>query len=74
MLHYNFPPFSVGETKPLRGPSRRDTGHGALAERALTPDPADEKTFPLHDPHRIGDPRVERVVVDGRRSAPAASR
>lgn len=33
--HYNFPPFSVGETKPMRGPSRRDIGHGALAERAL---------------------------------------
>jgi len=46
MLHYNFPPFSVGETKPLRGPSRRDTGHGALAERALTPILPDEKTFP----------------------------
>ncbi|MEK6682428.1 MAG: polyribonucleotide nucleotidyltransferase [Nitrospirota bacterium] len=35
MLHYNFPPFSVGEVKGLRGPSRRDIGHGALAERAL---------------------------------------
>ena len=35
MLHYNFPPFSVGETKPLRGPGRREIGHGALAERAL---------------------------------------
>ncbi|MCR4322811.1 MAG: polyribonucleotide nucleotidyltransferase [Candidatus Azambacteria bacterium] len=35
MHHYNFPPYSVGETKPLRGPSRRDIGHGALAERAL---------------------------------------
>jgi polyribonucleotide nucleotidyltransferase len=37
MLHYNFPPFSVGETKPLRGPGRREVGHGALAERALKP-------------------------------------
>jgi polyribonucleotide nucleotidyltransferase len=35
MLHYNFPPFSVGETKPMRGPGRREIGHGALAERAL---------------------------------------
>jgi polyribonucleotide nucleotidyltransferase len=35
MLHYNFPPFSVNETKPLRGPGRREIGHGALAERAL---------------------------------------
>ena len=37
MHHYNFPPFSVGEARPLRGPSRRDIGHGALAERALLP-------------------------------------
>ena len=35
MHHYNFPPFSVGEIKPMRGPARRDIGHGALAERAL---------------------------------------
>lgn len=35
MLHYNFPPFSVGEAKPLRSPGRREVGHGALAERAL---------------------------------------
>jgi polyribonucleotide nucleotidyltransferase len=35
MLHYNFPPFSTGEAKPMRGTSRRETGHGALAERAL---------------------------------------
>ncbi len=35
MLHYNFPPYCVGEARPLRGPSRRDIGHGALAERAL---------------------------------------
>jgi len=35
MLHYNFPPFSVGEVKPLRGPSRREVGHGALAERSI---------------------------------------
>jgi len=34
-LHYNFPPFSVGETKPLRGPNRREQGHGALAQRAI---------------------------------------
>jgi polyribonucleotide nucleotidyltransferase len=36
MLHYNFPPFSTGEVRPLRGTSRREIGHGALAERALT--------------------------------------
>jgi polyribonucleotide nucleotidyltransferase len=37
MHHYNFPPFSVGEARPLRGPGRREIGHGALAERALLP-------------------------------------
>ncbi len=37
MLHYNFPPFSVGEAKPFRGTSRREQGHGALAERAIRP-------------------------------------
>jgi polyribonucleotide nucleotidyltransferase len=37
MLHYNFPPFSTGEVRPMRGTSRREIGHGALAERALTP-------------------------------------
>jgi polyribonucleotide nucleotidyltransferase len=46
MLHYNFPPFSTGEVKFLRGPSRRDTGHGALAERALTPVLPPEDSFP----------------------------
>ncbi len=37
MLHYNFPPFSVGEVRPMRGPGRREIGHGALAERAIHP-------------------------------------
>ncbi len=37
LMHYNFPPFSVGETRPLRGPGRREIGHGALAERSLSP-------------------------------------
>ncbi len=37
MHHYNFPPYSVGETRPMRGPGRREIGHGALAERALEP-------------------------------------
>jgi len=44
--HYNFPPFSVGEVRPMRGQSRREVGHGALAERALVPVLPDEKTFP----------------------------
>jgi polyribonucleotide nucleotidyltransferase len=46
MLHYNFPPFSVGETKPLRGPGRREVGHGALAERALRPVVPTKQEFP----------------------------
>jgi len=44
--HYNFPPFSIGETRPLRGPRRRDIGHGALAEKALRPMIPDEDKFP----------------------------
>jgi len=46
MLHYNFPPFSVGETKPLRGPGRREVGHGALAERALKAMVPTKQEFP----------------------------
>jgi len=46
MLHYNFPPFSVGEVGFMRGPGRREIGHGALAERALTPLIPDETVFP----------------------------
>ena len=46
MHHYNFPSFSVGETKPSRGPGRREIGHGALAERALLPVLPSESEFP----------------------------
>ena len=46
MLHYNFPPFSVGETGFMRGPGRREIGHGALAERALAALIPTEETFP----------------------------
>ncbi len=46
MLHYNFPPYSTGEVKPLRGSSRREIGHGALAERALRYVIPDQKEFP----------------------------
>jgi polyribonucleotide nucleotidyltransferase len=46
MLHYNFPPFSVNETKPLRGPGRREIGHGALAERALKGLVPSKEAFP----------------------------
>ncbi|NLF46316.1 MAG: polyribonucleotide nucleotidyltransferase [Syntrophomonadaceae bacterium] len=44
--HYNFPPYSTGETKPMRGPGRREIGHGALAERALVPVIPNEEEFP----------------------------
>ncbi len=46
MLHYSFPPFSVGEIKPMRGPSRRDIGHGALAEKAILPMFPSKEEFP----------------------------
>jgi polyribonucleotide nucleotidyltransferase len=46
MLHYNFPPFSVGEAKPMRGPGRREIGHGNLAERALRPVVPAKEAFP----------------------------
>ncbi len=46
MLHYNFPPFSVNEVRPLRGPGRREIGHGALAERALEPMIPAKEEFP----------------------------
>ncbi|MBU1090445.1 MAG: polyribonucleotide nucleotidyltransferase, partial [Candidatus Omnitrophica bacterium] len=46
MLHYSFPPFSVGETRPMRGPGRREIGHGALAERALMAVMPSKEKFP----------------------------
>jgi len=46
MLHYNFPPFSVGEVRPIRGPGRREIGHGALAEKAINPILPKEDDFP----------------------------
>ncbi len=46
LLHYNFPPFSVGEARPLRSPGRREVGHGALAERALRPVLPTKEEFP----------------------------
>lgn len=54
MLHYNFPPYSVGEVRPMRGPGRREIGHGALAERALSAVIPSEEEFPY----------VIRVVSD----------
>ncbi len=54
MLHYNFPPYSVGEVKPLRGPGRREIGHGALAHKAI------KKMLPMKDKF----PYTVRVVSD----------
>ena len=65
MHHYNFPPYSVGETGFMRGPKRRDIGHGALAQRALEADHPVGGGVPLHDPDRLRDARVERLLVDG---------
>src|SRR3712207_8402361 len=56
MHHYNFPPYSVGETGMMRGPKRRDIGHGALAQRALEPvipgpEDLDRKSTRLNSSH-----------------------
>ncbi len=66
MLHYNFPPFSTGEVKPMRGPARREIGHGALAERALA------RMMPSHDefPYTI---RVVSEVLESNGSSSMAS-
>ena len=65
MLHYNFPPFSVGEVGFMRGPGRREIGHGALAERSLTAVIPDEKTVPVHVASSQRHSRVERIELDG---------
>ncbi len=66
MHHYNFPPFSVGEAAPLRGPSRRDIGHGHLAERAIVP------ILPSHDdfPYTI---RIVSEILSSNGSSSMAS-
>ncbi|MCX5681480.1 MAG: polyribonucleotide nucleotidyltransferase, partial [Candidatus Omnitrophica bacterium] len=66
MLHYNFPSFSVGETRPMRGPGRREIGHGALAEKALRP------IMPLKDdfPYTI---RVVSEILESNGSSSMAT-
>ncbi|MCC6214009.1 MAG: polyribonucleotide nucleotidyltransferase [Polyangiaceae bacterium] len=66
MLHYNFPPFSTGETKPLRGPGRREIGHGALAERAVV------RMVPPHEefPYTI---RIVSEILESNGSSSMAS-
>jgi polyribonucleotide nucleotidyltransferase len=64
--HYNFPPYSTGENKPMRGPSRRDIGHGNLAGRALLPVLPSQEEFPYVI-------RVVSEVVAGNGSTSMAS-
>ncbi|HNX75825.1 MAG TPA: polyribonucleotide nucleotidyltransferase [Candidatus Rifleibacterium sp.] len=64
LLHYNFPPFSTGETKPMRGPGRREIGHGALAERAL------KQVIPTDFPYTI---RVVSEIMSSNGSSSMAS-
>ncbi|MDD3147945.1 MAG: polyribonucleotide nucleotidyltransferase, partial [Candidatus Riflebacteria bacterium] len=64
LLHYNFPPFSTGETKPMRGPGRREIGHGALAERAL------KQVVPHDFPYTI---RVVSEIMSSNGSSSMAS-
>ena len=63
--HYNFPPYSTGENKMMRGPSRRDIGHGHLAERALVPGPAEPRRVPVRHPPRQRVRDLERLDLDG---------
>ena len=65
MLHYNFPPFSVGETGRMTGVGRREMGHGALAERAICRGSAQRRRVALLDPHRLRHSGVQRLFVDG---------
>ena len=65
MLHYNFPPYSTGEAGRMGSPGRREIGHGKLAWRAVRPLLPTQGQLPLHDPRRLRDHRIERLVVDG---------
>ena len=65
MLHYNFPPYSVGEAKSLRSPGRREIGHGALARKALSPILPSPETFP-YTIRIVSEILVfQRIIVDG---------
>ena len=67
MLHYNFPPYSVGEAKSLRSPGRREIGHGALARKALVPVLPSPETFPYTIRIVSEILVVQRIIVDGHR-------
>ena len=62
MLHYNFPPFSTGEAKPIRGVSRREIGHGNLAERALKPVLPKDTEFPEKKQESSEKPSRQKVI------------
>ncbi len=65
MLHYNFPPFSVGEVGFLRGPGRREIGHGTLAERAIQPILPNEDDFPYTVRDRVRYHGIQRFILNG---------
>ena len=65
LLHYNFPPYSVGEVGRVGPPGRREIGHGKLAWRALAGRSACPDRFPVHHPCCFGNHRIQRIVVDG---------
>ena len=65
MLHYNFPSYSVGEVRPIRGPGRREIGHGALAERSLIAVLPGDRSVPVHRPHHQRHSGIQRFQLDG---------
>ena len=65
MLHYNFPPYSVGEVGRFGAPGRREVGHGKLAWRALHPMLPSDRGVPVHDPRPVRHHREQRLLVDG---------
>ena len=67
LLHYNFPPFSVGETGRFGGASRREIGHGALAERSVEPVVPNERRFSLRHSHHERSDGIQRLNFDGER-------
>ena len=67
ILHYNFPPFSVGETGRTGAPGRREIGHGALAERSVEPVCAERKRVSLCHPHFQRDHGIQRLDLHGQR-------
>jgi len=66
MHYYNFPPYSVGETRPLRGPGRREIGHGALAEKALFARDSVTGGLPVRTVDDLGCARIKRFDIDGK--------